>query len=72
MLETTSDVGTPQAVVVASVHLMERILDVSCAPQFAFALKWYRTTPDVVPEAQFRGVTPLARTTVPVALVMAR
>ncbi|MNE07009.1 hypothetical protein D3C80_996140 [compost metagenome] len=72
MFETANPEGRPQVATGASTHLIERILDVSCAPQFAFVLKWYRTTPDVVPEAQFKGVTPLAKTTVPAALVMVR
>ena len=72
MFATDKAVGTPQLPAGASTHLIERVLTASCVPQFAFVFKWYLTTPAVEPEVQIKGVTPLARTAVPVALVMVR
>ncbi|MCY1229442.1 hypothetical protein D9M72_418060 [compost metagenome] len=65
MFVTDNAVGTPQFPAGASTHLIERVLTAFTVPQFALVFKWYLTTPVVDPEVQFKGVTPLAKTTVP-------
>ncbi|MNY25373.1 hypothetical protein D3C86_1591500 [compost metagenome] len=69
MSVTERSLGTPQPAGAAT-HLIERILSAFAVPQLALVFKWYLITPEVEPELQFKGVTPLAKTTVPAAFVI--